>query len=130
MYLYDQLAAFTGIFAALSAAGPLQKGKISDYDLRWSVIEQSVDCRRSEERDPTNEKYIPKSRYSSINHYISDHEFVKDEHNDGEEIKFDKEYFDFLKRECPGMSDRLAEHFAKNFIRDPVPMYEGELIDD
>lgn len=77
------LLPFTGIMAALSASGPIQKGKLSDYDLRWTVIEQSVDCRTKEERDPKSEKYIPKSRYSSINNYISNHEYVKDSHNDG-----------------------------------------------
>jgi hypothetical protein len=51
--------------------------------MRWTVIEQSVDCRNHNERDPTNEAYIPKSRYSSINNYISNHEYVKDMHNDG-----------------------------------------------
>lgn len=38
-YLHDMLLPFTGIMAALSAAGPIQKGKLSDFDLRWSVIE-------------------------------------------------------------------------------------------
>jgi glutamate--cysteine ligase catalytic subunit len=75
-YLHDQLLPFTGILAALSAAGPIQKGKLSDYDMRWTVIEQSVDCRTKEERDPNSELYIPKSRYSAMNHYLSEHEFV------------------------------------------------------
>jgi len=49
------LVAFTGIYAALSASAPIQKGKVSDNDLRWTVIEQSVDCRTKEERDPAND---------------------------------------------------------------------------
>jgi len=61
---------------------------LSDYDLRWTVIEQSVDCRTKEERDPESEEYIPKSRYSSINHFLSDHEFVKDSHFDSDPIRF------------------------------------------
>jgi len=69
--------------AALSAAGPIQKGKLSDYDLRWTVIEQSVDCRTEDERNPESENHIPKSRYSSMNNYISNHQYVKDSHNDG-----------------------------------------------
>lgn len=77
-YLHDQLLPFTGIMAALSASGPIQKGKLSDYDLRWTVIEQCVDCRTEDERDPSSKSYIPKSRYSAMNHYISNHEFVKD----------------------------------------------------
>jgi len=27
------------------------------------------------------------------------------------------------------MPDRLAKHFARLFVRDPVPMYEGELLE-
>ena len=38
-YLHDMLVPFTGIMAALSASGPIQKGKLSDYDMRWTVIE-------------------------------------------------------------------------------------------
>ena len=38
-YLHDMLLPFTGIFAAISASGPIQKGKLSDNDLRWTVIE-------------------------------------------------------------------------------------------
>lgn len=59
--------------AALSASAPIYKGKLADIDMRWTVISQSVDCRTEEERDPKSDKYIPKSRYSNINHYISDH---------------------------------------------------------
>lgn len=52
-YLFDQLLPFTGIMAALSASGPIQKGKMSDNDMRWTVIEQCVDCRKRDERDPS-----------------------------------------------------------------------------
>ena len=37
-YLHDMLLPFTGILGALSAAGPIQKGLLSDNDLRWTVI--------------------------------------------------------------------------------------------
>jgi len=67
------LLPFTGIMAALSASGPLQKGKLSDNDLRWTVIEQSTDCRTDAERDPKSSQFIPKSRYSAMNNYISNH---------------------------------------------------------
>jgi glutamate--cysteine ligase catalytic subunit len=130
MYLHDQLVAFTGIFAALSASGPVQKGKLSDNDMRWTVIEQSVDCRTKNERNPEHEEYIPKSRYSAINHYLSDHEFIKDLHFDSPKVKHDPEHFEFIKKECPGINDRLAMHFAEIFTRDPVPTYEGEFIDE
>lgn len=76
------LLPFTGIMGALSAAGPIQKGLLSDNDLRWTVIEQSVDCRNKEERDSTSDQFIPKSRYSGMNHYISDHAYVTSDLND------------------------------------------------
>ena len=124
------LVPFTGIMAALSASGPIHKGKLSDLDLRWTVIEQAVDCRNKEERDPTNkEKYIPKSRYSGINHYISNHEYVKDSHNDAEAIRYDQKFKDILKKDTD-IDDRLAEHIAKLFTRDPVPAYEGEFMEE
>ena len=91
------LIPFTGIMAALSAAGPIQKGQLSDFDLRWTVIEQSVDCRTAEERDPSqSDKYIPKSRYSSMNHYISNHQYVLDSHNDAHPIKYSEDHKKYL----------------------------------
>ena len=96
--------------------------------MRWTVIEQSVDCRNADERNPNSESYIPKSRYSAMNHYISDHEFVKDEHMDTMPIKYLNEYKETLIKE--GLSERLAEHVARIFTRDPVPAYEGEFIED
>jgi len=77
-YLHDMLLPFTPILAALSQAAPIYKGKLANYDLRWTVISQAVDCRNPEERDPFSIKYIPKSRYSTINHYMSNHQYVKD----------------------------------------------------
>ena len=75
-YLHDQLLPFGPIFAAISASAPIYKGKLAGIDMRWNVISQSVDCRTEEERNPENQKFIPKSRYSGSNHYISDHVFV------------------------------------------------------
>ena len=91
-YLHDQLLPFGGILGALSAASPLYKGQISDIDFRWNIISQSVDCRTPEERDSASDSYVSKSRYANINHYISDHEFVKDSHNDARPFDVNPEY--------------------------------------
>ena len=53
-YLHDMFVSFTPIMATLSASAPIYKGKLSDNDMRYTVIEQSVDCRKREERDPNN----------------------------------------------------------------------------
>lgn len=81
-YLYDMLLPFTPIVSALSQCSPILKGKLSAHDFRWIVIEQSVDCRKPEEKIPTSLSYIHKSRYSYVSHYLSDHEFVKSVDND------------------------------------------------
>jgi hypothetical protein len=55
--------------------------------MRWIVLEEILDERTAEERDPEHESYIPKKRFSPISHYLSDHEFVKDAHFDIKEPK-------------------------------------------
>ena len=122
------LMPFTGIISALSAAGPIQKGQLSDNDFRWTVIEQSVDCRTEDELDPKSKNYVPKSRYSSMNHYISNHKYIQDKHNDSLPIKYDQRHKDALTEK--GIDSRLADHIARLFVRDPVPSYEGEYYED
>ena len=116
--------------SAISASGPIQKGKLSDNDLRWTVIEQSVDCRTKEERDPTSSKHVPKSRYSSMNHYLSDHEYVGLDLEDAVPINHSEDHLKLLKEAAPDLDDRLAKHIAKLFARDPIPSYEGEFMED
>jgi len=124
-FLYDMFLPFTPIMSALSATTPLVKGQISDHDFRWEILEQSVDCRTADEKDRTSVNHICKSRYSTVSRYISNHEYIKDFHND---ITF--------KAICPevksalvegGLDDRLANHVASLFIRIPIPVYEKEL---
>lgn len=64
-----------------------------------------------------------------MNHYISNHEYISAELNDGQEIKFNQQHKDMLVKEG-GLDDRLAEHVARLFTRDPVPAYEGEFIEE
>jgi glutamate--cysteine ligase catalytic subunit len=116
---------FTPLMAALSASSPIYKGKLSNIDLRWEVISQSVDCRTAEERDSANEKYIPKSRYSTMNHYISNHQYVKDAYFDTPQYKVDPNHMVFLMKEGK-LDERLAFHVASLFVRDPIPTYEFE----
>jgi glutamate--cysteine ligase catalytic subunit len=125
-YVHDQLLPFTPILAALSASAPIFKGKLADIDMRWTVISQSVDCRTEEERNPESEKYIPKSRYSSINHYISNHQYVRKEYFDTVQYKPDPEHLKMLTEQS-GLDERLAFHIASLFVRDPVPTFDFEL---
>ncbi len=90
-FLYDQLTPLTPIMLALSAASPIWRGYLADIDCRWNVLCAMVDDRTAEERgfevnyrkneieffsysfQPLkNERFrLPKSRYSSIDCYIS-----------------------------------------------------------
>lgn len=114
--------------AALSAGSPIFKGKLADIDLRWTVISQSVDCRRPDERDPHSQHYIPKSRYSTINHYISHHQYVKDCYMDTPQYRVDHKHYQYLIDQ--GLDSRLAFHIASLFVRDPIPTYDYEHVED
>jgi glutamate--cysteine ligase catalytic subunit len=72
-YVYDQLNVLSPIFLALTAGSPFFKGKVSDWDVRWNVISDSVDDRTESERNPNSTDYLPTSRYSSSNYYLWDH---------------------------------------------------------
>lgn len=126
-YLHDMLLPFTPILAALSCSAPIYKGKLSDVDLRWTVISQSVDCRTDAERDPNSgpDVYIPKSRYSTMNHYISKHQYVKDDYFDTPQYRVNKDHMQILMEEG-GLDERFAFHIASLFVRDPIPTYDNE----
>ena len=63
-----------------------------------------------------------------MNHYISNHSYVKDKHNDSAQIDFDENHRKILMD--GGIDRRLAEHISKLFKRDPVPSYEGEYLEE
>jgi len=60
-----------------------------------------------------------------MNHYISNHEYVKDSHFDSPQYKVDDEYKEYLKKQGD-LDDRLAFHIASLFVRDPIPTYGDE----
>ena len=111
--------------SVLSATTPILKGQLSDHDFRWEVIEQAVDCRTAEEKDDTAPTYICKSRYSTVSRYISNHEYVRDFHNDCHFPTMCAELFQSLRE--GGLDRRLAAHIGCLFIRSPLPVYEKEV---
>ena len=64
-----------------------------------------------------------------MNHYISRHQYVKDEYFDVPQYKVDPKYVEILKKNG-GLDDRLAFHISSLFVRDPVPTYDYEHEDD
>lgn len=60
-----------------------------------------------------------------MNHYLSDHEYVKQEYFDTVQYKVNPQHMEKLQQ--AGLDQRLAFHVASLFARDPIPMYSNEL---
>lgn len=117
--LYDQLTPLCPIMLALTAASPVHRGFLTDVDCRWNVIAASVDCRTEEERGlkplKENKFVINKSRYDSIDSYLSN-----DQYNDVP-LTYDKSIYDKLR--ANDIDHLLAQHIAHLFIRDSVSLF-------
>mmetsp|Transcript_7946 Transcript_7946/g.12744 ORF Transcript_7946/g.12744 Transcript_7946/m.12744 type:complete len:782 (-) Transcript_7946:725-3070(-) len=128
--LYDQLAPLTPIMLALTAATPIFKGLLADTDVRWNTIVQSVDDRTRAERGleaKSSKRTIRKSRYDSIDCYISNGPLYRPEYNDVD-LQYDETSYKELR--SAGIDDLLAKHVAHLFIRDPLVVYEETLHQD
>ncbi|BGP17257.1 glutamate--cysteine ligase [Rhodosporidiobolus nylandii] len=129
--MYDAFVPVGPVMLALSAASPIFRGLLADVDCRWDVIAGSVDDRTAEERalKPLKDDrfVIPKSRYDSVDCYMSDSPFNRPEYNDNA-MPIDESIRDRLVRE--GMDDKLATHFAHLFIRDPIVIFEETMCQD
>ena len=127
--VYDALAPVTPIMLALTAAAPVFRGYLADVDARWNVIAAAVDDRTKEERGEVplkNDKYqIPKSRYDSIDSYLSTSPRNKPEYNDNP-LPMNEEIRKILLD--AGIETPLANHISHLFIRDPIVIF-NELLD-
>lgn len=134
---------------ALTGAAPIYRGYLSDVDCRWNVIASSVDDRTPEERglkvcpacrerDMYRTQYsffskplendrfvINKSRYDSVDSYISTDPMFKSKYNDID-LVYDEKIYDKLRSN--GIDDQLAKHVSHLFIRDPLVIFR-ELLD-
>ncbi|KYQ93916.1 glutamate-cysteine ligase [Tieghemostelium lacteum] len=130
--IYDHMAVFAPIMLSLTAASSVFKGYLSDIDARWTVIAQSVDDRTSQELGTqplsTNKHLINKSRYDSIDYFISRSSSYRSEYNDLD-LVYDHEIYQQLIQ--GGIDTQLAKHFSHLFIRDPLVIYSDKItIDD
>ena len=127
--VYDALAPVTPIMLALTAAAPVFRGYLADVDARWNVIAAAVDDRTKEERGEVplkNDKYqIPKSRYDSIDSYLSTSPRNKPEYSDNP-LPMNEEIRKILLD--AGIETPLANHISHLFIRDPIVIF-NELLD-
>lgn len=154
-HIYDQLAVLAPIFLALTAASPFFRGYLADTDVRWSIISQAVDDRTPFERGVADDddassadgsassssssssstgvhgrpqQRIAKSRYDSIDCYLSELPSHKAEYDDLR-VTIDQPSFDRLR--AGGVDAVLARHIAHLFIRDPLVIYKERVeLDD
>ena len=70
---------------------------------------------------------IAKSRYSSVDCYIARDAHYRDEYNDLP-FKFDAAAYARLRR--AGVDCLLAKHTASLFVRDPLVMFQGKILQD
>ncbi|XP_049773639.1 glutamate--cysteine ligase catalytic subunit [Schistocerca cancellata] len=126
--LYDQLAPLCPIMLAFTAASPLYRGYVTDVDCRWNTISCSVDCRTKEERGLEPLKHckfqIPKSRYDSIDSYLSPE---GEKYNDVPVVKDEEIYEQLLQADIDPL---LAQHIAHLFIRDSVSLFSERIHQD
>nr|XP_023025104.1 glutamate--cysteine ligase-like isoform X1 [Leptinotarsa decemlineata] len=126
--LYDQLAPFCPILMALTAAAPFHRGFITDIDCRWDILKNTSDCRTEEERGlkplKNNKFVIPKSRYDSINSYLSPGSEI---YNDVPLLYHQEDFEKLLQN---GVDELLAKHIAHLFIRDTISMFAEKIHQD
>merc|ERR1711962_1888845 len=127
--LYDQLAPLCPIMLALTASSPAQRGYLVDRDCRWDVISASVDDRTRQERglEPSQAKVIPKSRYDSIDSFLSNCCNKWDGYNDIE-VLYDPQIYEQLLK--GGVDKLMAQHVAHLFIRDSVSLFTNKVKED
>eukprot|EP00040_Diaphanoeca_grandis_P019184 m.101126 g.101126 ORF g.101126 m.101126 type:complete len:733 (-) comp27304_c0_seq3:222-2420(-) len=147
-HLYDQLGVIAPILLALTAATPIHKGKLADWDARWNIICDSVDCRTEAERGVpvTDEsvyhdemagkgkRKIETSRYSGIDCFICNHKGGCDPHSstkkyNDKKVVIDEEAKETLEK--AGMDELISQHLAHLFVRDPLVTFDEHIeIDD
>lgn len=130
--VYDMLGAFCPILLRLTAGSPIAQGRLLNTETRWEMLSMAVDCRTDEERGSAFDvsgsvrrmsgAAVPKSRFSSIDLFISSGEMNLEEYNNLSP-PLDSVSYDALVQ---GDVDRkMAEHIASLFARDPILSYRA-----
>ncbi|KDN42501.1 putative gamma-glutamylcysteine synthetase [Tilletiaria anomala UBC 951] len=129
--VYDQLIPVGPLMLALTAASPAYRGYLADVDCRWDVISSAVDDRTKEERGlaplKDSRMVMPKSRYDSVDSYLSQDPANRSEYNDNP-LPIDEDIKRLLMEQGEGIDELLANHLAHLFIRDPLVIF-SEMVD-
>ncbi|CAE6535453.1 unnamed protein product [Rhizoctonia solani] len=129
--IYDALVPITPIMMALTACSPAYRGYVSDVDCRWAILEECCDDRTEEERGlrPLREgqRRLPKSRWSSVDMYLSEKTDNRAEYSDVP-VPFHEDVYRRLRDR--NVDDLLAKHIAHLFVRDPLLVIPDKIEQD
>ena len=106
------------------------RGYLTDNDVRLPAIEQAMDDRLPEEKDPNSKSYIPKSRYSPISYFISESEKNREEYNDVH-FPLSETYMEYFKEKQKefglNMDEKFIKHIGFLYRRDLLCIYQNDV---
>ncbi|KAL8856228.1 MAG: hypothetical protein Q9178_007145 [Gyalolechia marmorata] len=126
--LYDQLIPLCPIMLALTAATTIWNDVLADTDARWEVMSACYDDRTVDELSDMNfcgQKF--RLRHSSNDLYMSLDPRLLDRYQDAHSTIDDGVREELLHN---GMDERLANHFAHLFARDPLVVFSKDAESD
>ncbi|CAE6431302.1 unnamed protein product [Rhizoctonia solani] len=129
--IYDALVPITPIMMAMTASSPAHRGYLVDVDCRWAILEECCDDRTEEERGlkppKQGQQRLPKSRYSSVDMYLSETADNRPEYNDLP-VPIHEDIYRRLRDS--GVDNLLAKHIAHLFVRDPLVVIPNKIEQD
>lgn len=109
----------------MTASSPIWRGYLTDVDVRWQVMSESLDDRTPEETGDLplkNDRYrLLKSRYDSATCYLSESSAT---YNDVTVVK-DEEFYSHLINN--GVDHLMAQHVSHLFTRDPIVLFRESI---
>ncbi|KAL8903862.1 MAG: hypothetical protein Q9171_007252 [Xanthocarpia ochracea] len=126
--LYDQLIPLSPIMLALTAATMIWKDVLADTDCRWDVMGLCFDDRTVDEiSDKSIRGETFRVRHLSNDLYMSLDPRLLDRYHDAHSAIDDGVREELLHN---GMDERLANHFAHLFARDPLVVFSKDAESD
>ena len=110
VFLFDQLAVLAPLLTALTAAAPVHKGFLTDWDSRWMILAQA-----SDERTLAEEASGRSRRWAPVPFYLSE---GADAFNDVSGVDVDPHQLATLM--AGGVDPMIARHFAHILSFDPL----------
>lgn len=117
-WAHDMMHVLSPFMLAFSSTTFAASHRLLDLDNRFRIIEQSTDDRKAAEKPA-----LDKTRYSTVNFYLSDSPKLRRAHND-KKAAINKRFFKLLRKTLREKKSGLAAdkqllvHFAYLFVRD------------